>query len=321
MQPSISICVPTYRRSAFLREALVSCLGQGYANLQVLVGDDSNDPATRVLCEKLDERIQYVGNATRLGQAGNLNALLDRARGEYLMVLHDDDKLVGDALSSLVEALRNDADAMGAFGLQQIIDTKSAVDESASAALNVFCYRTAEFEGGRLSSMASALRQQFPNDGYLLRSECVRGVRFRRYEEAGDGCDFVFPLDIARAQGDRRFLFLNRVTCQYRVHPEQVSSNFVNYPVLAIVEAISPSELDDAAAAALVDSKDKFAKRAVRELLARGCRREARRIIFSESFRFRRKAIRNVAYLALSCLPTVAARAVLAPRAVGARRS
>lgn len=306
MPPLISICVPTFNRQRFLREALTSCLDQGYADLEVLVGDDSNDPSTRALCEGLSSRVRYFGNDARLGQSGNMNRLLDHARGEMVMVLHDDDKLAPGALAALAEVLDGDRDVVAAFGAQQVIDESARVDEVASAALNQRYCRTAEFRGSLLSIMAAALRQQFPNDGYLLRAEHLQGQRFASFEEVGDACDFAFTIAIARANPGRRFHLVDRVTAQYRVHDAQISRQPRMFPMLGVLERIPEDGLDGVARMALADVKDRFARDAVAELLAAGRGREARAVLLSKSMRRHKHPIRTLAWLALSYVPRAA---------------
>jgi hypothetical protein len=168
--------------------------------------------------------------------------------------------------------------------------------------------------------MAAALRQQFPNDGYLLRSDHVRGVRLASFEEVGDACDFAFGISVAQANPRRHFYFVNRVTSQYRVHQTQVSRRPTLYPMLRVLEGIAENGLDDMARAALIDAKDGLATRSVRELLAVGRGREARAIILSKSMRFRAQPMRNIACLALSYISSGAVRAYFEKHAARAGR-
>jgi glycosyltransferase involved in cell wall biosynthesis len=101
LSPLVSVVVPTYKRPAFLREALQSVLEQSVADIEVLVGDDGDEG--RLVVEELgDERISYVANQPRLGPGANYNALLDRARGKLLAPLNDDDRYVPGFLAECI---------------------------------------------------------------------------------------------------------------------------------------------------------------------------------------------------------------------------
>src|SRR5690349_13450286 len=88
----VSILIPTFERPHLLGEAIDSALAQTYPHVEVLVGDDSRDGRTEALVRghPAASRIDYEHNARPLGQAGNVNRLFDRARGDRVIVLHDD---------------------------------------------------------------------------------------------------------------------------------------------------------------------------------------------------------------------------------------
>jgi glycosyltransferase involved in cell wall biosynthesis len=103
-RPTVSVCLPVSRNSAFTARALKSVLGQQLEDLEVLVGDETGESESAVHAVG-DSRVDYRRNARRLGFSGNHTALLDRARGRYLAVLHDDDWWEPTYLSSLTAVL------------------------------------------------------------------------------------------------------------------------------------------------------------------------------------------------------------------------
>jgi glycosyltransferase involved in cell wall biosynthesis len=106
-EPLVSICIPAYARPAELREAIVSVTSQSVRDVEVLVGDDSGD-LRDVVASAGDERVVYIRNEPRLGMAANWNALLDRARGRYVGLLMDDDRLLSGFLERTVARLEAD---------------------------------------------------------------------------------------------------------------------------------------------------------------------------------------------------------------------
>lgn len=108
--PLISIVVPAYRTpERFLREMTESVLAQTYANLELCVADGSEeDESVRRIMEEYtrrDGRVHYKRLPENLGIAGNTNAALSLASGDFLAVLDHDDVLEEHALFEIVKWL------------------------------------------------------------------------------------------------------------------------------------------------------------------------------------------------------------------------
>lgn len=102
MKIQATIAIPTYRRSDLLRRALESALAQTAGKgSEVLVVEnpaeglrpDERSAAERLCTEFRCQRLRYVRNESNLGMVGNWNRCLELARGEWLVILHDDDWL------------------------------------------------------------------------------------------------------------------------------------------------------------------------------------------------------------------------------------
>lgn len=103
-RPLVSILIRTVDRPGFLREALASCAHQTYENLEVVVIEDGPERSREVIDEfrgRLDVRYEATGQRVGRARAGNL--ALQRARGEWLNFLDDDDVLFGDHVEVLVD--------------------------------------------------------------------------------------------------------------------------------------------------------------------------------------------------------------------------
>jgi glycosyltransferase involved in cell wall biosynthesis len=105
--PLVTIAIPTYNRSAgYLREALGSALAQDYGALEIVVVDNASTDATPEYVRSIvDERLRYVRNEQNLGVNGNFNACLQHARGDYFLLLHDDDRIDPDFVTCCMDAL------------------------------------------------------------------------------------------------------------------------------------------------------------------------------------------------------------------------
>ncbi|HWT39192.1 MAG TPA: glycosyltransferase family 2 protein, partial [Paraburkholderia sp.] len=142
----VSICVPTYNRPELLVECLDSCLAQTHTNIEILIGDDSNDTRTQQLIATRyahDARIRYVRNEPSLGQARNVASLFARATGDRIALIHDDDYFTNDGIESLLALWQQHPQLEVAFADQYEVDAQGHFDTAKSAAVNEAFHRNA----------------------------------------------------------------------------------------------------------------------------------------------------------------------------------
>jgi glycosyltransferase involved in cell wall biosynthesis len=224
----ISVCIPTYNRLKTLREAVASCLNQSRLPDEIIIGDDSGSDETENWINEIQNdsavKIRYYHNRPSLKQAGNVNKLFNYAEGELLILLHDDDLLMPRAIQLLFSCFLEYPEIDAAFGKQYLMTDSGVVDEVGSASLNHDYYRTSEYEGLKLSSLESGFLQQFPNDGYLIKSK--KAVENGYRESAGDACDFDFALRLAMK--NLKLYFLNEYTAKYRLSENAINKKSTN---------------------------------------------------------------------------------------------
>lgn len=93
--PLITFGVPAYNRPALLAETLASLAAQTVAvDYEVIVCDDGILPETAATVARFpSDKFFYHRNTPTLGPVRNWNEALRRARGTWVMVLHEDDTL------------------------------------------------------------------------------------------------------------------------------------------------------------------------------------------------------------------------------------
>jgi glycosyltransferase involved in cell wall biosynthesis len=91
--PFISICIPAYQRATYLQRLLESIAIQTFTNFEVVISDDSSDDSVKKLVDSYSDRflIRYFKNEVPLGTPANWNAAIQKARGEWIKLMHDDD--------------------------------------------------------------------------------------------------------------------------------------------------------------------------------------------------------------------------------------
>lgn len=105
--PKVSIIIPVYNVTSFLRQCITSVLNQTYKNIEVIAVDDkSTDDSLDILKSYDDERLIIVEQSTNQGQAAARNKGLDIATGEYIQFVDSDDFIELDMVEKIVNVLK-----------------------------------------------------------------------------------------------------------------------------------------------------------------------------------------------------------------------
>ncbi len=106
-EPLVTIAIPTYNRAdRLLPMALQSVCRQTYAKLDILVADNASTDATaEVVRAFADDRIRYTRHTENKGSAWNTNFCIQHSRGEYTLLLNDDDLIDPDFVATCVAAI------------------------------------------------------------------------------------------------------------------------------------------------------------------------------------------------------------------------
>jgi len=104
-----SICIPAYK-SRFLPECIQSILQQSVADFELIVLNDcSPEPVEDIVLQYADNRIHYYRNEKNVGAVDlvkNWNKCLHLAKGEYILIMGDDDRLALDYLQTFIELIQ-----------------------------------------------------------------------------------------------------------------------------------------------------------------------------------------------------------------------
>lgn len=111
--PPVSVVIPAFNHAQYVAAAIVSVLGQGFADFELVVVDDaSSDGTADVVAAIADPRLRLVRHATNRGAHATLNEAVAASRGEFVAVLNSDDLFEPDRLATMMEAARTAADGM-----------------------------------------------------------------------------------------------------------------------------------------------------------------------------------------------------------------
>src|SRR5918993_3371746 len=97
--PLVTVVIPCYNQAHFLGEAIESVLSQSYPNFEVVVVDDGSTDDTSEVASRYPQKVRLIRQENR-GLAGARNTGIGHARGEYLVFLDADDRLLPEALEA-----------------------------------------------------------------------------------------------------------------------------------------------------------------------------------------------------------------------------
>lgn len=223
----VTVAVPTFNRADYLRATLQSVVEQDYQNIEILVSNNcSTDNSESVVKEFTDPRISYYRQEKNIGMVGNWNYCLNKAKGDFILILSDDDILERQAIRVLVSKLASPSNAL-AYGRFIYID-----------------------EAGRLGRPSYLSPLEETGHSFIVNSlkgvrEIVPSVTMHRtadakqvggYPPTGTTADLALLLYMAKKG---TVVFVPEILLKYRKHGTCLSNDIEN--VLASHEALSIS--------------------------------------------------------------------------------
>jgi len=118
-QPLTSVVIPCYNAARFLPDAIDSVLRQTHTPIEIVVVNDGSTDDTAAVAQKY-ESVRYVEQRNQ-GAAIARNTGLRECRGEYVVFLDADDRLLPHALATGIEWLRRHEDWAFVTGHVQVI--------------------------------------------------------------------------------------------------------------------------------------------------------------------------------------------------------
>jgi glycosyltransferase involved in cell wall biosynthesis len=136
----VSICIPTYNQTKYLRKTLDSIVSQTYKDFELIISDDSSTDEVEDLVFTYKDclKIKYVRNQPSLGSPGNWNSALTLATGNYIKIMHHDDWFSSDTSLEKLVALISSNDYSFAFCGSHLYFEHHALDRTNSVTEEYF---------------------------------------------------------------------------------------------------------------------------------------------------------------------------------------
>lgn len=129
MNPKVSIIVPTYNRSAFLSETILSLLKQEYSLEVIVVDDASTDDSTELVLSIAKEfpNLTLVKREVNGGESAAINTGWRLAKGRYIGIVSSDDPQPVSWLKEMMNYIDNNPNDGFYYPNVQLIDRDGVI--------------------------------------------------------------------------------------------------------------------------------------------------------------------------------------------------
>lgn len=226
--PRLTVGIPTRQRLALLREAVASALDQrgftgGDGEVEVLISQDvfpdGNRPDATLLdwCQETAAahpgRVRHLVATRPLGLAGNWNAVVAAARGEFLVIIGDDDRLLPDFAANLLAPAANGDSPDVVFSDHHVMDAAGTRDP-ATTEERTRQFGRAELPPGPVEpAEPSVWRNAVPMLSAIVRADLARRFPFHENLNTPE-----LPFFLQLAQAGARFVYVPARLAEYRLH-------------------------------------------------------------------------------------------------------
>jgi glycosyltransferase involved in cell wall biosynthesis len=117
--PRLSVLMTAYNREKFISEAIESVLNSTFTDFELIILDDCSTDQTHLIANKycqLDDRVRLIVNDFNLGDYPNRNKAASLAKGEFIMFVDSDDKILEDGFEQCIRIMDSHNNAN--FGMQ-----------------------------------------------------------------------------------------------------------------------------------------------------------------------------------------------------------
>jgi glycosyltransferase involved in cell wall biosynthesis len=128
-RPLVSIVIPAFN-PRFFSQALESSLAQSYENVEIVICDDSSSDEIQKIVKAFADPahpVRYLRNPKRLGLQKNVLRCVKEARGEFIKVLCDDDRLFTPSIELQAQALIDFPEVTLVCGLRMMSDANNFI--------------------------------------------------------------------------------------------------------------------------------------------------------------------------------------------------
>ncbi|RIE07065.1 glycosyltransferase family 2 protein [Candidatus Cryosericum odellii] len=153
----LSVAIPTYNGARYIREALDSIVSQltGISEeVEIVVSDNASTDETLEIIEEYQTKysfIKYFRNAENLGPDRNYDLAVRRAKGQFVWLLSDDDKIRDAGINKVIDVINKHPNIAAIFMNYESVTPLNCSQDCLCLNGNEFFYKTS-FKNGLVSS-------------------------------------------------------------------------------------------------------------------------------------------------------------------------
>ncbi len=185
-RPVLSICIPTYNRGGFAKNAVENVLNSWKGDdIEVVVSDNCSQDNTKELLEQIeDHRFSYYRNNENLGAAYNTHLTFMKAKGEYAYLTSDEDDIIISEIPYLINYFKTNPQTSIFIGGGDLRYTKKRFEDriykTPFEALKAIAFQTRYMTGIILNQK--------------LYAEKVGNVKFEESPQIWDAYSFMYAM-------------------------------------------------------------------------------------------------------------------------------
>ncbi|MCX6730653.1 MAG: glycosyltransferase family A protein, partial [Candidatus Roizmanbacteria bacterium] len=123
----MTICVTTANRAKELKKCLISLKKNDLAEVDIIIGDNSQDDKSKGVVKKIFPKAKYFINKPRTDEVKNTNKCFSFSKTPYILLLHDDDMLSDNFIAEVINAVKKYPDADIIYTARIMIDQNSVI--------------------------------------------------------------------------------------------------------------------------------------------------------------------------------------------------
>lgn len=105
----VSVCIPVYNAEKYLKESLDSIKKQTFKSIEVIISDDQSKDNTLKIANEFKKEVDFpvtIYSHQPQGIGANWNHCIEKAQGQYIKFLFQDDVLYDTCIEEMVEIYR-----------------------------------------------------------------------------------------------------------------------------------------------------------------------------------------------------------------------
>lgn len=218
--PLVSVIIPTYDRTHFLKLTIDSILNQTFQDFEIIVVDDGTPNENNlVICSKYDN-VKYIKIKNSGGPAKPRNVGIKESQGRYLAFVDDDDVWLPTKLEKQVKILEQNLDFGLVHGCCEVINEDGILQDIIIGRPGSLEVKHGDVRNRMIGNWTVMMPTAF------VRKEIINKVGKFNQEIPAALEDVEFW---TRCSFETKFYYLEEPLVLYRVHGSNISSKNINY--------------------------------------------------------------------------------------------